>query len=86
MEKLWNYLRGLFNMVSEVDRLRADVKILQTSERKRELNEQEVAFRLQGVADRLDHESQLHAVESRALKAELEAILLRFERRLPPSD
>lgn len=86
MDKLWNYIRGLFNMVTEMDRVRADVKELQTNDRKRDLSDQEMLASLREIAQRLDHKDQLQAVESRALKAELEAILLRFERRLPPSD
>jgi len=86
MDKLWNYIRGLFNMVTEMDRVRADVKELQTNDRKRDLSDQEVLASLREIAQRLDYKDQLQVAEGRALKAELEAILLRFERRLPPSD
>lgn len=85
MEKLWNYVRGLFNMVAEVDRLRADVKVLQDNDRKRDLNDQAMLARIEVITARLEHKGELQAAETRALKAELEAILLRFERRLPPA-
>lgn len=85
MEKLLNYLRGLFNMVAEVDDLRADVRVLQDKDRKRDLSDQEIIATIREVAQRIEHKEELHAAETRALKAELEAILLRFERRLPPA-
>ena len=85
MEKLWSYLRGLFNMVAEVDRLRNDVKVLQENDRRRDLSDQAMLSRMEAIMQRLAYKEELHAVETRALKAELEAILLRFERRLPPS-
>jgi len=86
MDKLWNYIRGWLNTATEMDRLRADFKDFLDRERKRDINDQIIFARLQAIADKLEHKDQLHAVEGRALKAELEAILLRFERRLPPSD
>lgn len=85
MEKLWNYLRGLFNMVTEVDRLRADVKVLQENDRKRDLSDQAMLARIEAITAKLEHKEELQAFETRTLKAELEAILLRFERRLPPA-
>ena len=84
MEKLWNYVRGLFNLVAEVERLRTDMKGLQEAERQRELNEQVMIARIRELAQKLEHRDQLQAAEARALKAELETALLRFERRLPP--
>lgn len=82
MEKLWNTIRGLFNMVAEMDRLRADVTVLQDRDWKRELNDQAMLARLEAISARLEHKDELHAAETRTLKAGLEAILLRFERRL----
>ncbi len=86
MEKIFNYLRGVFNMVAEVDRLRLDVKTLQANDRKHEDDIRSVVVRLQSMADKLDYKEQVQAAETPALKAELEAILLRFERRLPPNN
>jgi len=86
MEKLWNSFIAWLDMAGEVRRLRADFKDFLERERKRDIKDQVVLARLQAIADKLEHKDQLHAVEGRALKAELEAILLRFERRLPPSD
>jgi len=78
--------RGLFGLSADVRRLRADMNDLQAKERERDINDQMILARLQAIADTLEHKDQLHAAESRALKDELEAILLRFESRLPPSD
>ena len=83
MDKLWNYLRGLFDLVSEVSRLRSDMKKLQENDRQRELNEQLMIARIRELTQLLEHKDQLHAAEARAFKAELETALLRFERRLP---
>jgi hypothetical protein len=85
MERLWNYLRGLFNMVAEVDSLRADVQFLQDKDSKRDLHDQDVVAVIRELTQKMEHKQELHAAETRALKAELEAILLRFERRLPPA-
>lgn len=82
MDKVWNYLRGLFNMVTEVDRLRTDVRVLQDKDHKRDLTEREIIAIIRDLTQRLEHKEQLHAVETRALKA----IPLRFERRLPSGD
>ncbi len=65
-------------------RLRADVKELQNKDRQRELNEQVMIARIRELTQRLEHGEHLQAAEARALKAELETALLRFERRLPP--
>ncbi len=84
MEKLWNYLRGLFDVVGEMQRLRSDVSRLQESDHRRDLGEQAMIARLREIVQLLEHKDQLQKAEARALKAELEAELLRLERRLKP--
>ncbi len=84
MDRLLNYLRGLLNIVAEVERLRLDMQKVQNDNRQRDINEQVMIARIRELAQKLEHKDQLQAAEARALKAELEAELLRFERRLPP--
>ena len=85
MEKIFNYIRGLFSMVAEVDRLRSEMTVLQERNRKSELNERDMLARIEAIGKRLEFSEQLQASETRSLKIELENILLRFERRLPPN-
>lgn len=60
------------------------VRKLQENDRQRELDEQVMIARIRELAQKLEHKDQLQQAQARALKAELEAALLRFERRLPP--
>ena len=85
MEKLVNYLRGLFNLVSEVERLRDTTKELQRKDHQRDVDEQVIIARIIQLTQRLEHSEQMQAVEARALKVQIENELLRFERRLPPN-
>ena len=85
MDRLLNYLRGLLNIVAEVERLRLDMQKVQSENRQRDVNEQIMIARIRELTQRLEHSEQLHASEARAIKAEREAELLRFERRLPPA-
>ena len=86
MDRLLNYLRGLLNIVAEVERLRLDMQKVQSENKQRDINEQIMIARIRELTQRLEYSEQLQASEARALKAELEAELLRFERRLPPGN